>query len=353
MHTATLIHLLLLLGCEVAVVWFVFKRRSIARAASGVLSLLAVGLGLSLLLGEDGFGVIRLATWLLGIHLPLLLAVLAVLLRGTSRLASIAGLVLAVGGGAITAWAVFVEPTRLEVTRHTVEMPGLSEPLRVVVVADIQTDHVGEYEREVLTRAIAEMPDLLLLPGDYIQEHDPARRRAQRKALNALMSELDFRGRLGTVAVEGNMEVGDWLPTFDGLGFHVASETQRYRIGPLTVTALNLHDSFDERLALPPVTGPHLVVGHAPDFALSSSHDADLMVAGHTHGGQIRIPGLGPLMTLSKVPRAWAAGLTRLPSGSTLVVSRGAGLERGYAPPIRLFCRPEIVVLDLVPSSDK
>ena len=81
-----------------------------------------------------------------------------------------------------------------------------------------------------------------------------------------------------------------------------------------------------------------------------TSPDADLILAGHTHGGQVRLPLLGPLLTLSQVPRSWAAGRTELPGGGTLIVSRGVGMERHDAPRLRFLCRPELVVLDLIPA---
>jgi len=75
--------------------------------------------------------------------------------------------------------------------------------------------------------------------------------------------------------------------------------------------------------------------------------DADLMVAGHTHGGQVQLPLIGPLITLSAVPRAWASGVTELEPGRTLVVSRGVGMERGNAPRLRFLCRPEVVIVNV------
>jgi predicted MPP superfamily phosphohydrolase len=77
--------------------------------------------------------------------------------------------------------------------------------------------------------------------------------------------------------------------------------------------------------------------------------EADLLIAGHTHGGQVRLPGIGPLITLSRVRRSWAAGLTDIGRGRQLLVSRGIGMERGRAPRLRFLCRPELVVLELAP----
>jgi uncharacterized protein len=50
------------------------------------------------------------------------------------------------------------------------------------------------------------------------------------------------------------------------------------------------------------------------------------------------------------VPNSWAAGLTALPSGAKLIVSRGIGMERAYAPRMRFLCRPELLVIDLEPE---
>ena len=76
----------------------------------------------------------------------------------------------------------------------------------------------------------------------------------------------------------------------------------------------------------------------------------DLLLAGHTHGGQVRLPVIGPPLTLSRIPRAWAAGVTNLPIDRNLVVSRGIGMERGLAPRMRFLCRPELVVVTLEPT---
>jgi hypothetical protein len=94
----------------------------------------------------------------------------------------------------------------------------------------------------------------------------------------------------------------------------------------------------------------HVVLGHSPNFALGDVA-ADLLIAGHTHGGQVRLPLVGAIMTLSRIPRRWAAGgLTNLPDGRRLLVSRGIGMERCNAPRLRFLCRPELVVLDLTPT---
>ena len=115
------------------------------------------------------------------------------------------------------------------------------------------------------------------------------------------------------------------------------------------VTGLSVPDSFDTELNIQRTSDRfHIVLGHSPDFALGNI-DADLLVAGHTHGGQVRLPFLGPLLTMSHVPRKWASGLTELAEGKTLIVSRGIGMERRDAPRVRFLCRPQLVFVRITP----
>ena len=86
-----------------------------------------------------------------------------------------------------------------------------------------------------------------------------------------------------------------------------------------------------------------------PDIALLLEPDdrIDLLVAGHTHGGQVVIPGFGPPLTLTRVRREVAAGGLHRAREQLIYVSRGVGHEPGLAPPVRLFCPPEVTVLSL------
>lgn len=161
-----------------------------------------------------------------------------------------------------------------------------------------------------------------------------------------------LRPRFGIHAVRGNVESDRWREQIFG-GTEVATyeATTTVQVGPVYLTALSFGDSFDPRLHVPRRPGPHVVFGHGPDFSLGHV-EADLAVAGHTHGGQVQLPFFGPLVTFSRVPRTvGAGGRFTLPTGTTLVVSRGIGMERGAAPRLRFLCPPEIVVIDLVPAA--
>ena len=107
-----------------------------------------------------------------------------------------------------------------------------------------------------------------------------------------------------------------WTEIFHGLNFTTVEATHSFDLGGgLRLTCLSIAESWFPSTYVAADPGNfHVVLGHCPNFALGKV-PADLLVAGHTHGGQVRLPLVGALITLSKVPRRWAAGLTDLPGG--------------------------------------
>jgi predicted MPP superfamily phosphohydrolase len=151
---------------------------------------------------------------------------------------------------------------------------------------------------------------------------------------------------LGIWVVQGDVELPEvWLrelPT----EFILLDGTVRLR-EDVDLTGLDLRRSaHGDALSRPSDDRLHIVMGHRPDFALGNV-DADLLLAGHTHGGQVQLPFIGPIVTLSGIPRAWAAGRTEIDGDTTLIVSRGVGMERGLAPRLRFLCRPELVLIEV------
>ncbi len=291
----------------------------------------ALGLGGDLAGLWSPFGAMQVLAWGLFVHLPIVCL--------SRRYWLWATVILAV---AIDAFV--VEPRSVEVTTTHIDGP----PLRIALIADIQTDEVGAYERQVLDLVRAADPDLILFAGDYVQVRGPAEYRRQAHLLATALGDLD--APLGAFAVRGDVEPGDWAPVFAGTQVARVDETRTLELRDgLFLTLLGVEDSMSRHAPIPDTGGFHLVVGHRPDYALGAP-PADLLLAGHVHGGQVRVPGLGPLLTLSSVPRDWAVGLTDLPLGGQLYVSRGIGMERLDAPRLRFWCRPELSIIDVGPS---
>lgn len=314
---------------------------------------LAVGLAAGLLAGglaEERFAAMRLVAYGLFAFVAVTCAGCAVILRRAGRRLAwvFVAFVALLEGIAVDGF--LIEPHWLEVSHVEITTDKLSQPLKVALLADLQTDVIGDYERSVIQRIVAEKPDLILLAGDYVQEWDDDRRWELRGELRELLQHAGFSAPLGAYAVRGNVDSGGWAKCFTDTQVTAVSETQPFAAGELEIFCLSMRDSFSSGLKLPASERFQIVLGHCPNFALGDV-PADLLVAGHCHGGQVRLPGIGPLITHSRVPRSWAAGVTKLSGDRTLIVSRGVGMERGPAPPLRFLCRPELVIIELVPTS--
>ncbi len=344
-----LLYNLLMLAVDVAAIVALARSTSL-RGRLGILAGVAfVSLFLAAATGEGIFGQMRLISCGLFIHGVILAAALAFLSWQQRSRIAVAWLGLAVMLAAIGIDAFFIEPYWLETTRLTLHSAKVDHSLRVVVIADFQTDTIGDFERDVLATALAEKPDLILLAGDYIQVAPREWPRLVTE-FRQLLAQSGLNAPLGIYAVKGNIDPDAWQELFEDSSVHVFAETSGMDVGGVHITGLSQPDSLNPRLQLAPAESFHIVVGHHPDYALSDI-EADLMIAGHTHGGQVRLPIIGPLLTLTRVPRSWAAGVTERAPGRTLVVSRGTGLERGSAPRLRFLCRPELVVIQIEPAA--
>lgn len=344
---ATLLYHLAIGLVDVGVLAVAARFRRVVYPALALMGLIAVFLAGAL--GEDPFGAMRLLAWGLFLHGFIVLAGSAFLARRRDRTGALVCAGAAIVLELIALDAFVVEPRWLEITTYETTARGIRRPLTLLLLADLQTDRIGSYERRALERAMALRPELILLAGDYVQIADRKQREKVQRELNAYLHELDFGAPSGAFAVAGNSDPPGWEKAFAGLPVTLLETTRTIDLPQLRLTGLSLADSANRRLAIPEAERFHVVLGHSPDFALGNV-GADLLVAGHTHGGQVRLPVLGPPLVLSAVPRAWAAGATDLGDGRTLIVSRGLGMEREHAPRLRFLCRPEIVVIRLVPG---
>ncbi|MBW4496499.1 MAG: metallophosphoesterase [Oscillatoria princeps RMCB-10] len=350
---STILYNLILIALDLAALSVVRRHKPGWVALANLLPLVLAATVAAGTLGKGAFGVLALLSAGLFLHGFLVLTGIALIWRREFRGVAIASAVSAFLLGAIAIDAFFIEPYWLEVSRIQLKSPKLEQPLKIAVIADFQTDVWGEYQRDALRKAVAEKADLILLAGDYLHQGNSELREVLRQQFNAFLKEINFSAPLGVYAVGGDVEKHiepqNWPQNFAGLPVTVFPENKTVKLPELCVTGITLGDSRNPQLRVPECAGFHIALGHAPDFALSDIR-ADLLVAGHTHGGQVRLPFIGPVITLSKVPRQWAAGVTKLPGNRTLVVSRGIGMERGNAPRLRFLCRPELVVIEVLPA---
>lgn len=319
------------------------------------------------LLGVRTFGLIHLIFLDLILVLPILCV--NVLLAGRSRADGTAWLPVS-PAVRITAWAVlalmpigwyahFVEPYWIKIEQHTIDIPSVRtnrEPLRVGVLADLQFRHVDDYRMRAMERMMELEPDIILMPGDLYQGRQSGFK-AELPAIREMLNKL--HAPYGIYAVPGNIDEDmDMLREAyrDTPVRLLVNEIVRVQVREYGVTIGGTEVSGWYRggakiiRELQDASGHddvRILLTHLPDtaFLLPADPRVDLVVCGHTHGGQVRVPLVGPPITFSLAPRKVCAGGFHYMHGVPIYVSRGVGWECGQAPRIRLNCRPEITLL--------
>lgn len=330
------------------------------RAAALLAAMAAVKLALLLALGLDvPFGVAHVLYLDLVVVLPVAGLVLA-LGRGArpGRRVAGAGLVLLAPLGA---YASFVEPSRVVLERTEVALApdrGGEAPVTIGVLSDLQFREVGDQQREAVARVMRERPDVIVLPGDLQQGGGEEFERTLPE-VRRLLGRLRAPG--GVYFVIGDVEgLGKARLQLARTGVRLLlNRTATVRVRDRTVviggTELDYGSPGARRMVEgleedPGESDIRVLLTHRPDSALALQRETrvDLVIAGHTHGGQIQLPLLGPLTVASEVSRSvGAGGLHDVGGERRLYVSRGIGLERGQAPPVRFGAPPEVSLLRL------
>lgn len=254
-------------------------------------------------------------------------------------------------------WGLYVEPFRLTVTTLQPDSPQFftDRPLRILHLSDLHMEHPTRREADVLARIEKLQPDLILLTGDYVNPSyvDDALTLAETR---------DFLAQLhtpyGVYAVNGTVDDNaHMVALFDGLdniriladGF----EVEQWPGGELALVGVtNTYDRSRDGQALTtlmaqvPPDAYVVLLYHTPDLIdTASAAGVDLYLAGHTHGGQIRLPFYGALATFSAYGKQYEMGEYRLDS-TMLYVSRGLGMEGWEMPRMRFLCPPEMEVIE-------
>lgn len=331
-------------------------------SAAGAVGLVAL-VGLVAFAGLGYFGMVHLAYVGFCVSVPIVGVALAArtakarLPRWSAPLA--AGLLLPVPLGL---YATHIEPYRLgvdEVT-YTIDAERAGEaPVRIGVLADLQTNNPGAHEDKAVDALLDAEPDIILIPGDLFQG-SPSELARHLDDMRGLLSRLEAPG--GVYFVYGDTDVwGIAEPILDGLDNIVVLSDElaevSYHDRRIVIGGTHLHHRSEAAMAMvselesaPQDDTIRILVAHRPDVALDLPEDSrvDLTVAGHTHGGQVVLPVFGPLVTMSDVPRQVARGGLHEVAGNDIYVSNGVGLERVQAPQVRFLSRPTVGVIDLV-----
>lgn len=317
------------------------------------------GLGLS-------YGPVRGPAFLFNFARTLLLIAtlpMLFLARSSQTRNAVAGLVIFVQAAILLVafYGLYIEPFRLGVTRVSLPnapsfLPG--RPLRILQLSDIHVEHPTRREQEMLALAADLQPDLIVLTGDYVNTTYLQNQQTLEET-RQILSQL--QAPYGVYAVNGSVDSPRTMSAlFTGLENIrlLGDETLSLSFsgGPLTlvgVTSSHHRSTYRDRQALDalvpdlPPDAYTLLLYHTPDLIeTASAAGVDLYLAGHTHGGQIRLPFYGAIITFSAYGKQYEMGQYQV-GPTTLYVARGIGLEGGSLPRLRFLCPPEMVLVEL------
>lgn len=250
--------------------------------------------------------------------------------------------------------------TRLICRGYQVESEQLTGRVRVVFLSDLHSCAYGESQRDLLELVAAQEPDLILLGGDWVDDdfgrHPPEVAYGTAEALTKMAP---------TFYVCGNHEV--WCGYVEEIKGELAargvtvlageSKTLELPGGKVQIAGLDdpaLGEAlwWEQLQALEVAREPdtlHLLLTHRPE-RIEVYGGFDVALAGHAHGGQWRLPGL--VNGLFAPDQGWfpryAGGSYPMEGGGTLVVGRGLSRETTRIP--RFYDRPEVVVVELIPT---
>lgn len=260
--------------------------------------------------------------------------------------------------GLLASYPIFIERYIVLTNVYRLAVPNL--PLsftgfRIVQLSDL---HYGflvplELVQRVVVRANELNADIIVCTGDYVHKRDSA---TQIDQVWPILSQLTATS--GVYSVLGNHD--HWADSSrSAYWLKKTGQDLRHKVHPIKRGGQNLwlagagdlyedHKNLDSLLEKIPDPECRIVLAHNPDSADTAyTKRIDLMISGHTHGGQVNIPFVGPLV-LPVQNKDYSSGLKSSPRGCKVFISKGIGWS---IYPVRFNCLPEIVVLELSPET--
>ena len=257
--------------------------------------------------------------------------------------------------GLVASYPVFLERYIIWTNRYRIPVPNLPAAfvgLRIVHLTDLHYGFLMPLRliRHVVARANALQPDVIVCTGDYVHERNSS------KQIDQVWPVLaGLRAPHGVYSVLGNHD--HWADTARSQAWLVdTGQNLRHQTRAIEKDGQRLwfagagdfwedHQGVDGVLNEIPESECRIVLAHNPDSADTTyTGRIDLIVSGHTHGGQVQIPFVGPPI-LPVRNKNYSNGLKKSPRGTPVFISKGIGWA---IYPIRCNCAPEIAVLELL-----
>jgi predicted MPP superfamily phosphohydrolase len=264
-------------------------------------------------------------------------------------------------GTLIYSWGMLYEPFALNITRvnfQSSHLPAAAPPIRLLHLSDFHVERLTRREAHLLELVKQASPDLIVITGDYLNlsyVDEPTARAEVRKVLEKLHAPYGVYATLGSPPVDPRQTTPS---LFDGLPIRLLRDevaVLNFEDGR-TLSLLGMdceHDlesdasAFQKLVKLAPPDSTRVLLYHSPELMpLAQQYPVDLYLCGHTHGGQVRLPLYGAILTSSALGKRYEMG-PYVEQDTMLYISRGIGLEGLSAPRMRLLCPPEIILFKL------
>ena len=244
---------------------------------------------------------------------------------------------------------------RLKTGHYSLESPELTDTVRVLCIADLHCCSWGEGQRELLDAVAAAAPDLVVLPGDILDDTMPLEQGY------AVLEHLATNWPCFYVTGNHDAPMAAQVEAFgitvlDGETVTITVNSQSLRLCGISDPLTHGTEAFAPRLAAlneekARQEGFSLLLAHRPErIEQYLPGNYDLILSGHAHGGQWRIPGLlnGLLAPGQGFFPKYAGGFYQM-GDTAFIVSRGLAKESTRVP--RLYNPPELVLVELLPKS--
>lgn len=352
------IDILILLGCIISFYYF-FKKENLRIFSPDFISknyiltfikssivVFLVGSVIAMVLGLSTFLRIHILWTLATVYLPLFL--LIHLFKNKKYF--LLPIILTIIG--FKFYAERIEPNDLEIERITIQSSKIKKKIKITHISDLQTDNIRELHYKARTVSNEFEPHLIIFTGDVLNHIS-----IQEEVENFLSG---FNKTHSSYFVSGNVDnILDLEMFTKRSGFIFLDDRSKLLkiedtlIGLIGISLWNYrNENLINQLGHEVNKADiKILMSHYPDTILNANNSKpDLILAGHTHGGQVCLPFIGPIITLSNVPRNIASGGLHLYNGIKIIVSRGLGMEGHVAPRIRILDKPHLVLLELVPE---
>ncbi len=257
-------------------------------------------------------------------------------------------------------YAVAIEPNRLIINEQTITVKHWDKELngfKIVAISDIHggSNFIDEAKLQEIVKTVnAQNPDIIVLLGDYVSQSEGKKSKALKMSVETMTENLrGFKANFGVYGIIGNH---DWWydeakvrTEFEKIGVKILENTSSdIEVKGKTVRIIGIEDFWKKRVinqdSVNSLIGDKQnVIGitHNPDAFEFTSDKISLLLAGHTHGGQVWLPIIQAPLPVAK--RKYTVGHI-FEDGRHLFVTKGIGTS---GPPIRFCATPEIAVLNI------